>query len=635
MSPATKIDTTRTVGQYVLMQRIKSARLLVVGAVLLASCSPAADPPSVTTPPPTQPVPEPVSDLESEVFEMVALASHPNGAQIRVHRVELLADSTVVTGAITNGSSFGISIGQGAIELITDKGQAARLSAPFEVASIEPAGELDFALVFEALNDPAAITLFVNSGGGSSPSSPTTTVPAFELGPIGLDPDVTRPNLPEPVAVRLSIVDVAAAGVELRIEGVNFSENRIGVLVRISNPLALEARIAPSLALSLIEDDLGNRYPLVLPEGEGWISIPAASARSGTLTFAGRIHPEATSLNLALNAGTDSRQDRGRFFPELIVRNLELTGDGTVALLPKALLLSDLIEHPNDVQVQIFGVTFTDVGIEVPVSLANGRDETVGLASTGSLLVDDLGNRYPIIPSPDNPRLLVDATTTAEATLSFSGRIADSATSLSVLFNAGRSETDPETREPSFTFGPYPLERTGERSEPVEAEVFAVGLRSRLIEDELAVSQVDRITQTLTQFDATAIDGGFQLTLPDSIIFDFGSAELRPDARHALTLIAEVLEFFGGDFVIVVGHSDSVGSAAANQRLSEQRAQSVADALILEHGISPDRVSAEGRGSTEPVAPNLTPEGEDNPEGRQLNRRVEIVVLTDQPLPVP
>ncbi len=608
--------------------------LLVVGAVLVVSCSPAADPPA-TTPPATEPVPEPLLDLESEVFEMVALASHPNGSQIRVDRVELLADSTVVTGAITNGSPFGIRIGQGAIELMTDKGQAAGLSSPFGVSTIEPAGELVFALVFEPLNDPAAITLFVNRGGGSSPSSPTTTVPAFELGPFGLNPDGTRPNLPEPVAVRISTLDVAAAGVELRIEGVNFTENRIGVLVRISNPLALEARIAPSLALSLIEDDLGNRYPLVLPEGEGWISIPSASARSGTLTFAGRIHPEATTLNLALNAGTDSRQDRGRFFPELIVRNLELTGDGTVAVLPQALLLSDLIEHPNDVQVQIFGLNFTDVGMEVAVSLANNRDETVGLASTGALLVDDLGNRYPIIPSPDNPPLLVDATTTVEATLAFSGRLADSATSLSVVFNAGRSETDPDTREPSFTFGPYPLERTGERSEPVQAELFAVGLRSRLIEDELAVSQVDRITQTLTQFDATAIEGGFQLTLPDSIIFDFGSAELRPDARHALALIAEVLEYFGSDNVIVVGHSDSVGNATANQRLSEQRAQSVADALILEHGISTDRITAEGRGSTEPVAPNLTAQGEDNPEGRQLNRRVEIVVLTDQPLPVP
>jgi outer membrane protein OmpA-like peptidoglycan-associated protein len=616
--------------------RISTAGLLAaLMAVLLASCSPTQDSAPDTTLPVSDTAAEPVLDLESDVFEMLALASHPNGAQIRVDRIELLAESTVVTGAVTNGSAFGITIGQGTFELITDKGQAAVLSTPFEVVSVEPAGELDFTLRFEPLNDPAAVTLFVNRGGGSSPSSPTTTVPAFELGPIGLDPDATRPNLPEPVAVRLSTVDSAAAGVELRIEGVNFTENRIGVLVRISNPLALEARIAPSLALSLIEDDLGNRYPLVLPEGEGWITIPAASARSGTLSFAGRIHPGATRLNLAVNAGTDSRQDRGRLFPELIVRNIELAGDGTVALLPPALLLSDAIDHPNDVRVQLFGATFSDVGIEIPVSIANGRNETVGLAATGSLLVDNMGNRYPFIPSPDNPRLVVDAGTTVEATLAFSGRIADSATSLSVVFNAGRSETDPNTREPSFTFGPYPLERSGERSDPVEAEVFAVGLRSRLIEDELAVSQVDRITQTLTQFDATAIDGGFQLTLPDSIIFDFGSAELRPDARHALTLIAEVLEYFGTDLVIVVGHSDSVGNADANQRLSEQRARSVADALIQEHGVSPDRITAEGRGSTEPVAPNLTPDGEDNPEGRQLNRRVEIVVLTDQPLPVP
>jgi outer membrane protein OmpA-like peptidoglycan-associated protein len=151
----------------------------------------------------------------------------------------------------------------------------------------------------------------------------------------------------------------------------------------------------------------------------------------------------------------------------------------------------------------------------------------------------------------------------------------------------------------------------------------------------LARSEVEQITQTLTQFGATEVEGGFRLTLPDNVLFDFNSTDLRPDAALALSLIAEVLVYFEGDQVIVIGHTDSIGSSSYNQRLSEQRAQSVVATLVSANGIPADRLTAQGRGADEPIAPNSTPEGEDNPEGRQLNRRVEIVVLTERDLPVP
>ena len=165
--------------------------------------------------------------------------------------------------------------------------------------------------------------------------------------------------------------------------------------------------------------------------------------------------------------------------------------------------------------------------------------------------------------------------------------------------------------------------------------MFAVGTRSRLVDDLLASSEVEQITQTLTQYGATEVEGGFRLTLPDSVLFDFNSTDLRPDAALALSLIAEVLLYFEGEQVIVIGHTDAIGSASYNQRLSEQRAQSVVDTLVNANGIPAERLSAQGRGADEPIAPNFTPEGQDHPEGRQLNRRVEIVVLTDRDLPVP
>ena len=171
-------------------------------------------------------------------------------------------------------------------------------------------------------------------------------------------------------------------------------------------------------------------------------------------------------------------------------------------------------------------------------------------------------------------------------------------------------------------------------SQPIEPRVFAVGTRSRLVDDALASSEVEQITQTLTQFNATPVDGGFRLTLPDSILFDFNSSELRPDAAQSLALIADVLRYFQGDQVIVIGHTDSIGSESYNQRLSQMRAESVVATLVADHAIPSSRLSAEGRGADEPIGPNTTADGEDNPEGRQLNRRVEIVVLTERALPV-
>jgi photosystem I P700 chlorophyll a apoprotein A2 len=85
--------------------------------------------------------------------------------------------------------------------------------------------------------------------------------------------------------------------------------------------------------------------------------------------------------------------------------------------------------------------------------------------------------------------------------------------------------------------------------------------------------------------------------------------------------------------VVVVGHTDSIGSESSNQALSVDRAASVVESLAQELGIDVGRLSAEGRGASEPVAPNTNPDGSDNPDGRQLNRRVEIFVLTDRPLP--
>lgn len=608
--------------------------LLVAIALVTAACGSGAAPEATTTTEATT-TSGPAEETTSQVFELMAVAGHPNGTQLRVDRIELLPDSTVVSAVVTNGSRFGVSLGRGTTELVTDSGRSVPLIAPLDVGTLDPGAELQLTLRFEPVGDAGSLTLRLNRGGGSSPTDANTSSPSFEVGPLPLDPDATRPALPDPVPVRRAATDVAGAGVELQIEGINFTENRIGVWVRISNPLPREVRIAPTIAPTVVRDDLGNRYPLVLPDGQTWISVPAGTARSGTLSFAGRIDPHATMLDFGIHVGTDGVRDQDVLYPAFVVRDIPLSGDTAAAALPEPVEVDEELEHPAGIRMTVRRITFSDTATEVSVEIGDERIDPVTLASSATFLVDDLGNRHPLVPLAGNPRLVVEGGTSIEATLAFSGRIADDAAAVELVFNGAGSADDPTTTEPTFSFGPYTLERPDTPAEPLVARVFAVGPTSVLVPDELAVSEVQQITETLTRFGAEEIDGGFQLTLPDSILFDFGSDELRPDAVPALTLIAEVLDYFEGDQVVVVGHTDSIGDPATNQRLSERRAQTVVDALVRDHGIDPGRLTAEGRGATEPIAPNTTPDGADDPAGRQLNRRVEIVVLTDKPLPLP
>lgn len=116
---------------------------------------------------------------------------------------------------------------------------------------------------------------------------------------------------------------------------------------------------------------------------------------------------------------------------------------------------------------------------------------------------------------------------------------------------------------------------------------------------------------------------GATLTLDAGVLFDFGSADIRPDAEAALDALAAALVTVAAPAGSVEGHTDSVSSAELNQRLSEDRARAVADHLARSGvGTAFDVV---GHGEDRPVAPNEV-DGQDNPAGRQLNRRVEIVL---------
>lgn len=117
---------------------------------------------------------------------------------------------------------------------------------------------------------------------------------------------------------------------------------------------------------------------------------------------------------------------------------------------------------------------------------------------------------------------------------------------------------------------------------------------------------------------------GTVITLEEGVLFDFGSSDLRGEASTTLSSLATVLKDSKAPKVQVQGHTDSVSDDAFNQKLSEQRAQAVSNALKSD-GVAAD-LEAVGYGETKPVAPNENPDGSDNPGGRRLNRRVEVFV---------
>jgi outer membrane protein OmpA-like peptidoglycan-associated protein len=115
-----------------------------------------------------------------------------------------------------------------------------------------------------------------------------------------------------------------------------------------------------------------------------------------------------------------------------------------------------------------------------------------------------------------------------------------------------------------------------------------------------------------------------RIELPADILFDFDKADIRAAAEPALKQAAEVIRKGARGTVRIEGHTDGKGAPAYNQKLSERRAAAVQKWLAEREGVRA-KFAITGFGASKPVAPNVKPDGTDDPEGRQQNRRVEIV----------
>lgn len=117
-----------------------------------------------------------------------------------------------------------------------------------------------------------------------------------------------------------------------------------------------------------------------------------------------------------------------------------------------------------------------------------------------------------------------------------------------------------------------------------------------------------------------------RLRVGSDFLFDFDRAEVRPEAAPALVELAERIAAVDKQ-VMIEGHTDGKGTESYNQGLSERRASSVRAALV-NRGLRLAQLNIRGFGKNRPIAPNEKMDGSDDPDGRQKNRRVEVVINT-------
>jgi len=134
--------------------------------------------------------------------------------------------------------------------------------------------------------------------------------------------------------------------------------------------------------------------------------------------------------------------------------------------------------------------------------------------------------------------------------------------------------------------------------------------------------QAKEIQQNIPGATVTRIGEGIAVTFASGLLYDFDSDVVKATAAQNLRTLAQSLGKYPNTDILIVGHTDAIGSDSYNEGLSQRRASSALNFLVGQ-GVTPARLRSAGRGETEPIADNSTE------SGQQLNRRVEIAIYAN------
>lgn len=297
------------------------------------------------------------------------------------------------------------------------------------------------------------------------------------------------------------------------------------------------------------------------------------------------------------------------------------------------------VAHPAGVVLQIDSVSIGGDTTLVKARVLNGRDRDIELNAgrENTYLLTSSGKKILLTPPTANPKLTIPAGQSIEADLVFAGALprGESAT---LLINQQSRADNVYTSSPRFE-AVLPLEgaRGGRdlpetsalsamRPNPASRLGPAAAGASGLGAGALASSNLKVVEALRTELGAVQTERGSVVSLPSDVTFDFDKATIRQEGRGALETLARLIQASGGvDAISIEGHTDSHGDEAYNLALSQRRAEAV-KAFLVQQGVAEDRLRTVGLGEQRPVAPNAGPDGSDDEDGRQRNRRVEVIL---------
>ena len=150
------------------------------------------------------------------------------------------------------------------------------------------------------------------------------------------------------------------------------------------------------------------------------------------------------------------------------------------------------------------------------------------------------------------------------------------------------------------------------------------GAAGAIIGDQMD-RQARELKQNIPGATVERVGEGIQVTFASGLLYDFDSDAVKPTARTNLLSLSQSLDKYPGSDLLILGHTDSVGTDDYNKRLSVRRADAAAEYLVGE-GVERSRIATGGLGEEEPIAPN------DTPDGRSRNRRVEVAIYASEKL---
>lgn len=426
---------------------------------------------------------------------------------------------------------------------------------------------------------------------------------------------------------------------------------------------------------TLVEAD-GTTHPfLEAPDPD---SAPADARVRGTLRFLGELDPEATDLTLTLNSGAGGPLDPQRVTLPTHTDSPTVAAAGD---LSRPAFEIEPVTLPHDgtgAEVTVTGLDVLSDHVQMHITAKGGErplrlDRTPG-SYEGSALIEPNGFRH-TLQVPADSELTLRPGDALEASLVFQGSVGADIKQLTLELGGrytegealttsftipatdgaapeasgtlGGVETDPAaaptpratpdvprpSAEPDATATPRATAGTLKVDDiqplphtmiavvgPVRTAIAGVTPPGQTASADNVDAKAEAEAQrTLQDLGAQRTPDGWVLTLPETVLFDYNEADIKPAAATKLTEVAELLAYFDRARVAVQGHTDTDGSAEHNQDLSQRRAQAVADALAGQ-GVASSRMTVEGFGFDRPVASNA------DDAGKAKNRRVEIVL---------